>query len=257
MISLKTLYRSTYPIDSHILKGRLETELLTCYIYDENLISVHPFYSLLVGRIKLKVPEDQIKRGKEILKYMQQGKLTDQVGEYEITTALIHESDRQNKILELKSKIRSNPSLLDSPESLKVDWLSTTEIEDLITFERKFQDWADTEFKFSWHQFWYELFDFDRNVFLYLRPRPVDYYLEKDLVDNYMNKTKSDEKYSCPNCNSGNVSYGYTIDGKWDILFLSVSFLILFFFGIFTPSPFIRKNCHCYDCGHNFKRKKS
>lgn len=251
MIPLKTLSYSTYPIDCHILKGRLETEGLTCFIYDENVVWVHPFISFAVGRVKLKIPKDQIAQGRKILNELQKGIMSDEHGEYYIREMLDSETERQNKLLELKSKIRSNPSLLDSIELLKVDWLTPIEFEELVTFEKKFQKWTNTEFKFTWQQFWYELFDFNRNVFLYLRPRPVEYYLEKDLVDNYMNKTKPLKVYICPNCHSGNVSYGYAFNDKWDIPYLILSFLF------FIPFPPIRKNCHCFDCGHNFKRKKS
>jgi len=83
----------------------------------------------------------------------------------------------------------------------------------------------------------------------YLRLRPVEYYLDKDLVDNYDTATDSKLDHICPNCKSDNVSYGYAIDYQWDIPYLFLSLLI------FGPLPPIRKKYHCFDCGHNYKFK--
>ena len=256
MAELKTIYISTYPIDCHILKGRLESEGLTCFIFDENIVWVHPFYSVLIGGVKLKVPEDQLEKGQEIIAVLKKGLLTDSQGDYEISPALEYEIDRQNMLLELKSVIRGNPSRLNSPDTLKTNRITPEEFEGILKSERKFQEWTNSGFKFTWEQFWYELFDFDRSFFRYLRPRPVEYYLEKELTDNYNSRKESGVKYVCPKCNSDNVSYGYAMDGKWDILFLIVS-LLIFYTLVFAPSPPTRKNCHCFNCGYNFKPKKS
>lgn len=251
MAVLKTIFCSTYPMDCHILKGRLESDGLTCFIYDENLVWVSPFKSVAIGGVKLKVPQDQEEYGKNILEAIPRDLLMDGEEEYDLATVLKYETERQNKLLELKFRIRNNPSLLDSPDALKPDWLTQEEFVSLMGFERKFQEWNNVQFKFTWQQFWYELFDFERSVFQYLRPRPVEYYLDKELVDRYNAKKEKKAIYSCPICRSENVSYGYAFDYKWDVLYLILSLLI------YAPFPPFRKNCHCFDCGHNFKRKKS
>lgn len=96
--------------------------------------------------------------------------------------------------------------------------------------------------------FLYELFDFDRSVFSYLRIKPVEYYLDKEIVDKLESKVLYNPSSSCPNCKSDNVKYGYAIDYKWDILYLILSF-------VSAPFTLIRKNIHCFDCGCDFKQK--
>ena len=91
------------------------------------------------------------------------------------------------------------------------------------------------------------MFDFDRSVFRYLNPRPVEYYFDKELVDNYNSDTIVKTSITCPNCKDENVNYGYAIDVKWNILYLIFSILI------YAPFPLIRKNYHCFKCKFDFK----
>lgn len=65
LITLKTFDN---PIDVHILRARLESEDITCFIFDENIVSVNPLYNITVGGIKLKVREDQYQLALEVLK---------------------------------------------------------------------------------------------------------------------------------------------------------------------------------------------
>ena len=95
------------------------------------------------------------------------------------------------------------------------------------------------------------MFDFDRDVFKYLRYRPVEYFLDKEIVDNYKSKSLSDIAVICPNCKSNNTKHGYAIDYKWDILYLILSLLFL------IPFPLIRKKTHCFECGFDFKKQKA
>jgi hypothetical protein len=54
-------------IDAHIAKGRLEEELINCYLQDENSVTINPFLSNAIGGIKLMVAEVQAERAREIL----------------------------------------------------------------------------------------------------------------------------------------------------------------------------------------------
>jgi hypothetical protein len=38
MKKLKTIFSSNIPVVCHIIRGRLETECIRCFIYDENMI---------------------------------------------------------------------------------------------------------------------------------------------------------------------------------------------------------------------------
>ncbi|MEJ8801391.1 putative signal transducing protein [Pontibacter sp. H249] len=59
--------------EAHILKGRLEAEGILCFLGDENIIGVQPFYANAVGGVKLKVPETDVMEAKAILTRIQEG----------------------------------------------------------------------------------------------------------------------------------------------------------------------------------------
>lgn len=145
--------------------------------------------------------------------------------------------------------MRNNPELLQQTDSLNINWLTQKELNQLIDFETEFHKLSNKKLNFTWKQFWYELFDFDRDVFKYLRVRPVDYYLEKELVDNFNSQDNSESTETCPSCNSTNTRFGYAIGYRWDIFYLILSLLYV------TPFPLIKKKHHCFDCGNNFNKK--
>lgn len=247
MPKLTTLYSSNIPVDCHILKGRLETEGIPCFIFDEHIVWVHPFRAVAVGGVKLKVAFDKINQAQNIIDLILQGRLIDENGVYQISEIYDNEIKRQNDILIIKNTIRNDSSLLDGEFCFKSDYLQQFEIESILKEEREFQNISKKKFKFLWKQFLYELFDFDRSVFSYFRTKPLEYYIDKETVDNYINQTESKEIITCPNCNSVNTAFGNAIDYKWDFLYLILSVLLLL-----VPFFPIRKKNHCFECGHNF-----
>lgn len=56
--------------EAYVFKGRLESEGILCFLHDEQIVNMNPFYSQAVGGVKLKVPEDQIE---EALKILEEG----------------------------------------------------------------------------------------------------------------------------------------------------------------------------------------
>lgn len=250
MTRLITIYSSNTPVDCHIIKGRLETGGVLCFIYDEHIVWVHPFRAVAVGGVKLKVPVEQFDYSKKIIDSVQHGKLLDVNGKYDQSTVFENERKRQNEILEIKCRIRENPSLLDEPQKVESVWLNRDEMNELINAEKEHQNISKRKFVFSWNQFFYELFDFDRNIFKYFRTKPVEYYLEKELTDCYKNQEEKETKLNCPRCGSDNVKYGYAIDYKWDPLYIILSLLV------YTPFPLIRKKYHCFNCGYDFKKHR-
>jgi len=64
---LVTIAFFSNPIEANIKKTRLESEGITCFLADENMVSIIPIYSLAVGNIKLKVPENEASKALEIL----------------------------------------------------------------------------------------------------------------------------------------------------------------------------------------------
>jgi len=72
---LQTIYNSNIPVNCHILKGRLESDGLACFLFDEQTVWVHPFYAVAIGGVKLKVPADQLASGQNIMGAVRNGKL--------------------------------------------------------------------------------------------------------------------------------------------------------------------------------------
>jgi hypothetical protein len=247
MMELTTIFTSNIPLDCYILKGRLERDGLVCFIYDENIVWVHPFKAVAVGGVKLKVPTDQVALAEQIMRLIKQNKLIDENGEYELSTAFEMEMNRQNEILRIKTLIRKNPSLIEKPDEIQTVFLNHDDMLQLIDDEKKFVELTNAKMILSREQFWYELLDFNRSIFKYFRIRPVEYYIEKELVDRCNSEPASPSNIICPECNSEDVRYGYAIDYKLDILYLIFSFLL------FAPFPPIRKKHHCFNCGFDFK----
>lgn len=246
MANYQTIYSSNTPIDCYILKGRLEREGINCFVFDENIVYAHPFWAVAIGGVKLKVPSDKLDLSRKILEKTNEGYLIDDDGEYKIFELLNFEFEKHEEILKIKSEIRKNPDLLEKSNAFKAAILSPSEIEAIIDSEKEFKALTDKTLMFTWKDFLFELFDFDRDVFKYLRIRPVEYYLDKDIIDKYNLKSEFDSADVCPNCNSKNTHFGYAIDNKWHILYLILSVLF------FAPLPLIRKKNHCFDCGCNF-----
>ena len=66
-MELKTIYTSNTPVECYIIKGRLESEGLDCFIFDDNIIWVNPFRAVAVGGVKLKVPSVQVEFAEKIM----------------------------------------------------------------------------------------------------------------------------------------------------------------------------------------------
>lgn len=247
MTELVTVFRSNIPVECHILKGRLESDGINCFLYDQHIVEVHPFYAVMVGGVKLKVPADQVILAQEIIDLSKQGWVTDEQHEYIADPRFEWEIKKQNEILVIKNQIRKDAGLLERPDGIKTKVLDQEDINQVLAEEKIFHELSIYKRNLSWQQFCSELFDFDRDFFKYLRPRPAEYYIERELVDNYMAKSDRESTFVCPNCKSDNVRNGYAMDVHSNIIFLILSFLF------FAPFPWFRKKRHCFDCGFNYK----
>jgi hypothetical protein len=63
-----TVLTFTYPYEVAIVRGRLESDGIECFVQDELTIQIHPFYSNAIGGIKLQVKESDLEQAVEILK---------------------------------------------------------------------------------------------------------------------------------------------------------------------------------------------
>ena len=63
-----TVLTFTYPHEVAIIRGRLESEGITCFVQDELTVQVNPFYSNAIGGVKLQVLSRDLSQAIEILK---------------------------------------------------------------------------------------------------------------------------------------------------------------------------------------------
>ncbi len=68
MQKLITIYTFTLPHQAYIIKGKLESEGIYCFLRDELTVQVDNFYSNAVGGVKLQVNAKDVKEAVEILK---------------------------------------------------------------------------------------------------------------------------------------------------------------------------------------------
>lgn len=75
LVTLKTFDNS---IQAHLMKSKLESEGVICYIFDENMISYNPIYNIALGGIKLKINEQDLNKASDIINVINKFKLTDE-----------------------------------------------------------------------------------------------------------------------------------------------------------------------------------
>ncbi len=59
-------------VPAHLAMGRLQQEGITCWLKDENTVTIDPLLSNAVGGIKLMVAEDQAKEAFALLRQLEQ-----------------------------------------------------------------------------------------------------------------------------------------------------------------------------------------
>lgn len=68
METFVTVLTFTYPYEVPVIRARLESEGIACYVKDEFTIQVKHIFSQAIGGIKLQVMESDVSRALEILK---------------------------------------------------------------------------------------------------------------------------------------------------------------------------------------------
>jgi len=68
-------------IEAHLLKSKLESEDIICFLYDENIVGLNPLYNLTVGGIKLKIKKSDVDKASEIIEATDSSVLTNEIGE--------------------------------------------------------------------------------------------------------------------------------------------------------------------------------
>ena len=249
---LVVVFNSSYPIDCYILKGRLETEGIDCYIFDDEIVWVHPFRSVAVGGVKLKVPKKELEKARRVLSCLQRNLLVDEKGEYDLDEAFTRAFEKENQALQFLKAAFYHPALIDDTERwgkyFRVADFSKSEVQVLKDKAKILLKYKSKRLTWDAKQFFYELFDFERDFFKYLRVKPHFYHFEKDILEQFGKKKISEKRVKkCPNCQSKNTKYGHALDDKWNIPYLLISILLT------TPFYPFRKKYHCFDCGCDFR----
>lgn len=245
MSNFVTIYKSNFLVECYIVKGRIESEGIPCYLFDEKVISIHPFYAVALGGVKISVPAVFYQEAIRIMKSIDKGYLFDREGEYLVAEALQENFEKENEILKIKYYIRQSPDMLYNYQQWKTETITEEDCKEIILEEKLFQKVSKKEFVFEWNKFLIALFDPDVNFFQYLRTKPVEYFLDKEMVENILN-TGSASSITCPYCHSSDAAFNYAVDYKWDFLYL---FLSLISFMPFFP---FRKKSYCFNCGRSF-----
>ncbi|HEY0029110.1 MAG TPA: DUF2007 domain-containing protein [Bacteroidia bacterium] len=62
-----TIRTYSYPHEVAIIRGRLKSEGIECFVKDELTVQVNPFYSNAIGGVKLQVRESDLERAEAII----------------------------------------------------------------------------------------------------------------------------------------------------------------------------------------------
>lgn len=79
-MKLITIQTFDNPIDMHLLKSKLESQGIHCFIFDEHTVSINPLFSQGIGGIKLKIDEKDVDKATAILSEMQKDSSLDEEG---------------------------------------------------------------------------------------------------------------------------------------------------------------------------------
>ncbi|GHE67721.1 putative signal transducing protein [Roseivirga thermotolerans] len=73
LITIKTFDNS---IEAHMVKSKLESENIICFLFDENIVGLNPLYNVTVGGIKLKISKSDIEKATEVIEEIEKSALT-------------------------------------------------------------------------------------------------------------------------------------------------------------------------------------
>ncbi|MFT4805111.1 MAG: hypothetical protein ACI9YE_002326 [Psychroserpens sp.] len=68
-------------IEAHMMKSKLESENIICFMFDENIVGLNPLYNVTVGGIKLTINQFDFDKATEIINAYDNSILTDDEGE--------------------------------------------------------------------------------------------------------------------------------------------------------------------------------
>lgn len=78
---LLTLATFDNAADAHVMRSKLESEEIPCFLFDEHSVTINPLYNITLGGIKLKVDERDVPIAMEIIEAYKQTKPTNESNE--------------------------------------------------------------------------------------------------------------------------------------------------------------------------------
>lgn len=75
LVTLKTFENS---IEANLLRSKLESEGILCFLFDENMVSLNPLYNITLGGIKLKIREADAQKALQIIEEVETTPFTDE-----------------------------------------------------------------------------------------------------------------------------------------------------------------------------------
>lgn len=74
-VTLKTFDNT---IEANLLRSKLESEGIPCFLFDENMVSLNPLFNLTLGGIKLKIRESDAEKALHVIKEIESTPFTDE-----------------------------------------------------------------------------------------------------------------------------------------------------------------------------------
>ncbi|HPX04768.1 MAG TPA: DUF2007 domain-containing protein [Tenuifilaceae bacterium] len=240
------LCSATYPSELYVLKGRLESEGISCFISNENVIAVHPFFSNAVGGARLMVSTDDYPHALTIYNEFICG---------EMDISISDEFDKVKEELRIRSDIRQSIAK-------NAAWVEPTftprhhnqqEVEAILHAEQQHEQNREKE-PLTWPRFIAGLID--GGLSRYIRRNSTEFYLEDELISTNERVSVAEESsITCPKCGSVNVKFGFSVHQRQGVGAFILTFLFSILFAMPAPFPKYRKRYHCFDCGEEFRIK--
>jgi len=78
LVTIKTFDNS---IEAHLVRSKLESENIMCFLFDENIVGLNPLFNIAVGGIKLKINKLDVNKATLIIEETEKCSLTNDQGE--------------------------------------------------------------------------------------------------------------------------------------------------------------------------------
>lgn len=71
---LTTIERMLDPLQAQLVRALLQSEGIPCFLADQQTVQTNPLWTMLVGGVRLQVPQRLAQRAREVIEAMEQGR---------------------------------------------------------------------------------------------------------------------------------------------------------------------------------------